>query len=278
LPDWISWSRDGDEDDAGSNAASIGRVLVRGGCDLQTLAHYLGMAAASVHGEYHFHRFGKAIRVDHSACLRLALDGIDKDVMRALEPVAYRRQDFATALTADAAFETYVFSFQSDAVQALYRHRTLGFAVPFGVAQMRNSLDLAHVDRAQLDKRLPDPNARRALDALLADYEHIGLIGEAAFKANLERLLAATTPGARIFIVLGNERVIDKDGTERVHEQHRRINRWIGEVADGSARDVRPLSAAVHIHDPSDMIDVNHYIPKVYHRMSQAIIAAAGRS
>jgi hypothetical protein len=231
-----------------------------------------------VHGEYHFHRFGKAIRVDHSACLRLALDGIDTAMMQALEPVAYRREDFATALTTDAAFETYVFSFQSDAVQALYRHRKLGFAVPFGVAQMRNSLDLARVDRAQLDKRLPDPNARRALDALLAEYEHIGLIGEAAFKANLERLLDATAPGARIFIVLGNERFIDKDGTERVHDQHQRINRWIGEVAAHAARDVRPLSAAAHIHDPSDIIDVNHYVPKVYHRLSEAIVAAAHRS
>jgi FkbH-like protein len=278
MPDWIVWARDGEEDAGGGAGASIGRVLVRGGCDLQTLAHYLGMAAAGVHGEYHFHRFGKAIRVDHSACLRLALDGIDNGMMRALEAVAYRREDFATALTTDAAFETYVFSFQSDAVQALYRHRRLGFAVPFGVAQMRNSLDLAKIDRAQLDKRLPDPNARRALDALLAEYEHIGLIGQAAFKANLERLLAATTPGARIFIVLGNERFFDKDGIERVHEQHQRINRWIGEVAAESALDVRPLSAAAHIHDRSDVIDVNHYVPKVYHRLSEAIIAAAART
>jgi FkbH-like protein len=275
MSDWIAWSRDGEEDSDGGAGGSLGRVLVRGGCDLQTLAHYLGMAAASVRGEYHFHRFGKAIRVDHSACLRLALEGIDADVMRALEPVAYRREDFSTALTTDSAFETYVFSFQSDAVQALYRHRKLGFAVPFGVAQMRNSLDLARVDRAQLDKRLPDPNARRALDALLADYEHIGLIGEAEFKENLQRLLAATTPGARIFIVLGNERFVDKGGIERVHEHHAHINRWIGAVAATSGRDVRPLSPAGHIRDPSDVIDVNHYVPKVYHRLSEAIIAAA---
>jgi FkbH-like protein len=278
TPDWIVWSRDGEDDAASGAGAGLGRVLVRGGCDLQTLAHYLGMAAESVHGEYHFHRFGKAIRVDHSACLRLALDGIEAEVMRALEPIAYRREDFATVLTTEAAFETYVFSFQSDAVQALYRHRKLGFAVPFGVAQMRNSLDLARVDRALLDKRLPDPNARRALDALLADYEHIGLIGEAAFKANLGSLLGATAPGARIFIVLGNERFLDQGGTERVHEHQARINRWIGEVAARSDRDVHPLSLAGHIHDPSDMIDVNHYVPKVYHRLSEAIIAAAARS
>jgi len=278
MPDWISWSHNAEDDAAGATSARLGRVLVRGGCDLQTLAHYLGMAAVSVCGEYHFHRFGKAIRVDHSACVALALSGIDAATMRALEPLAYRREDFVTALTTDAAFETYVFSFQSDAVLALYRHRSLGVTVPFGVAQMRNSLDLAQVDRGQLDKRLPDPNARRALDALLADYVYVGLIGEAAFKANLQQLFDATTPGARIFIVLGNERFIDQSGMERVHEHHARLNRWIADIAGQCGRDVRLINPADHIHHPSDVIDVNHYVPKVYHRLSEAIIGAAGRS
>jgi FkbH-like protein len=275
VPDWITLARDGDGGASDAAEQSLGRVLVRGGCDLQVMAHYLGMSASSVRGEYHFHRFGKAIRVDHSACVRLALDGISDAAMRALEPIAYRRDDFATALAGDEAFDTYLFSFQSDGVQALYRHRTLGISVPFGVAQMRNSLDLATVERAKLEARLPDPNAQKALDALLENYVHTGLIGEAAFKENLQRMLDATTPAARVFIILGNDSFRNARGEMQVHEHHRNINRWISEVAASAGQDVRPLAIAEHIRDPSEMVDVNHFAPKVYYRLSEALVAAA---
>jgi hypothetical protein len=275
MPDWITLARDGDGDASEAAQQSLGRVLVRGGCDLQVMAHYLGMSASSVCGEYHFHRFGKAIRVDHSACVRLALDGISDTAMRALEPIAYRRDDFETALARNEAFDTYLFSFQSDGVQSLYRHRSLGISVPFGVAKMRNSLDLAKVPRARLDARLPDPNARQALDALLENYVHTGLIGEAAFKENLQRMLDATSPGAKVFIILGNENARDAQGEMQVHEHQRSINRWIGEVAANARQDVRPLAIAEHIRDPSEMMDVNHFAPKVYYRLSEALVACA---
>ncbi len=275
VPDWISLARDG-EDAAGAGAgAGLGRVLVRGGCDLQVLAHYLGIAASSVQGEYHFHRFGKAIRVDHSACVRLALEGISESAMQALEEIAYRKEDFETALTRGEAFDTYVFSFQSDAVQALYRHKVHGISVPFGAPSMRNSRDLATLPRAEMEKRLPDPNAMKALDALLANYCFAGVITEEAFKANLSRMIDATAPGAKVFIILGNERFTNAQGVPQVHEHQQRINGWIRDIAASTARDVRPLSVAAHIHHPAEIADVNHFAPKVYHRLAEALVTAA---
>jgi FkbH-like protein len=275
MPDWIRLARDGEADDAAGAGARLGRVLVRGGCDLQVLAHYLGIAATSVHGEYHFHRFGKAIRVDHSACVRLALDGLSEPVLRALEAIAYRKEDFDTALTGGEAFDTYVFSFQSDAVQALYQHKELGISVPFGAPHMRNSRDLSTMTRAEMEKRLPDPLAMQALDALLANYRFAGLITEEVFKANLRRMIDATSPGAKLFIILGNERFTDAKGVARVHEHQQRINCWITDVAATVTRDVRPVPVAEHIHHASEMADVNHFAPKVYYRLSEALIASA---
>jgi FkbH-like protein len=268
APDWIDW---GGADTADARPHGVlGRVLVRGGCDLQAVAHYLGPHAKTLSGEYHFARFGKAIRVDHSACLRLALDGITDETMAALRRIGYRREDFHTALAGPEAFDTYVFSFQSDAVQALYRHRQLGFAVPFGVPQTNNRLDLRAFPSAQMAARLHDPEARAALACLLDEYDFIGTIGEADFKANLERLLAATTPGAAVFILLGREH--HPDG--KPHPEYAQTNRWIADVAAASARDVRPMKVAAHIHAPADMIDINHFSPSVYHRLAEAVITS----
>jgi FkbH-like protein len=269
TPDWIGWG--GADDAAASPSGALGRVLVRGGCDLQAVAHYLGLHASSLRGEYHFARFGRAIRVDHTACLRLALEGIGDDSMRALRRIGYRREDFHTVLGGPEAFDSYVFSFQSDAVQALYRHRLLGFAVPFGMPQTNNRLDLNTLPPAQLAARLHDRQARTALAYLLEEYDFIGPIGEADFKANLHRLLEATTPGARIFIVQGCAH--HPDG--RPHPEHAQINRWIAEVAAGSARDVRPMPMDAHLRAPADMIDINHFVPAAYQRLAEAMIASA---
>ena len=46
------------------------RIVVRGGCDLSSIAHYLKMLTRELVGEFNLYRFGTDIRIDHSEFLR----------------------------------------------------------------------------------------------------------------------------------------------------------------------------------------------------------------
>jgi FkbH-like protein len=248
-------------------------VAARGGCDLQALSHYFRMRSTKVLGEFNVGRIGFDARVDHSTFLRYAIGGVSAEAVQEAAQIGYRTEDFQTGLTsARQGKGLIILSFWSDVAYALYRHRRLGFTVPFalsGRSDHRQDARMAAVEE------LP-PEARRgwmahALARLQSDYDYLGPIGEDQFKENLGVVLRALPSTARVILLSSNTRLKDAtDGVTHTSTDNVRLNQWLCEIAS-----LHPHVQIADIRDgitrESEVLDWTHFDRIVYYRLYQRI-------
>jgi len=276
--DWIAYDAGGSEgaEKREARAEKFGDVTLRGGCDLSAVAHYFEISANSVTREFFTWRNGGPIRTDHSLCLVHALDGVSGATLGELERLGYRREDFDTRVfDARDGNRLIVFSFWIDAAAGVYRHRKLGFRIPFAAP--------AHLvqdpPEGPADLRAPDlierfseePFLRGALAQLRENYEFEGVIGEDSFKANLHEIFTAISPSTRVVCLGANDKWYNP-GIRSVHEYPRQaaLNAWTSDVAK-VYKNVSIVDVRVFLHDRSEAQSVNHFDRMVYFRLYRAL-------
>ncbi len=274
--DWITLEQPdaGGESSAGTKSAS--RMILRGGCDLVALAHYLSHAAETTHLETFIARDGGQIRTDHSVFLRYALAGISAEQQVALEGLGYTEHEFCSTLSTDTQeAQIWVFSFWMDSVMMLYEDRMTGIRAPL----MLPNGWYAPVDVTSLPPEAVEPalvnDAWRARYAHLKDrFDAIGPIKEADFKATAQLLLKRANSKTRIFVLLCTGiRVDKKTGFRSPAPRDIVINGWMREVFEG-APNVRLIEPMRHILSESEMPETNHFNRIVYHRMADEILTS----
>ncbi len=258
-------------------AASLKWVFARGGCDLQALSHYFRTRGAQVHGEFNTGRQGLDVRLDHSACLHHALYGLSDAARQAAMRLGYRDADFVTALSdpdrcATADHGVVILSFWADAAYALYRHRTLQFLVPFALPGRANhALDARTASPSELPPHLRSGEVAQALSALQADYDFVGLIDEATFKAHVARALDALPAQTPAVLLLANTRLWDAQA-KVMHQSAAcmRLNTWVTEAAAHRARTVL-VDVREAIQGEHEVLDWSHFDRIVYFRLYRRI-------
>lgn len=96
--DWVHLDRSLISDERKGEVKGIPRIVLRGGCEMLALAHYLQLLTDKVIGEYVFVRDGISIKIDHSIFLRYSLDRLSESSMTALHSLGYKDEDFLTAV------------------------------------------------------------------------------------------------------------------------------------------------------------------------------------
>ena len=124
--------------------------------------------------------------------LRYAITGLPPGGMDACKRLGYCEEDFRTApFDQRPGIAVWLLSFWSDASFAVYRHRETGVVVPFMFPRWHQSKD---VREAALDD-LPAAHDRSwfadSLENLKENFDYMGVISEALFKANLKTILNA---------------------------------------------------------------------------------------
>lgn len=258
--------------DAALTDVSFRWVFARGGCDLQALSHYFRTRGAEVHGEFNTGRHGLDVRLDHSACLHHALYGLSDAARQASTRLGYREEDFVTALCDPADTGAVILSFWADAAYALYRHRTLQFLVPFALpGRADHALDARTASPSELPPHLQSGEVTQALSALQADYDFVGLIDEATFKAHVGGALDAVPEQTPAVVLLANTRLWDA----QAQVMHRsaactRLNTWVAEAAAHRARTVL-VDVREAIEGEHEVLDWSHFDRIVYFRLYRRI-------
>jgi hypothetical protein len=95
--DWINFA-EFNQDDAAQHAgaARIGEVRIRGGCELDAVAHYLRLHTDSMVSETNRPRGAFFIRYDSSALLLSSLIAPPASMQRELQDIGYASEDLAT--------------------------------------------------------------------------------------------------------------------------------------------------------------------------------------
>lgn len=280
--DWITL----EDATAGMESAAIAPsdhrfswVAARGGCDLQALSHYFKMTSPQVLGEFNVGRGGFDARVDHSVFLRYALTGLSPDAVTEATRIGYRAEDFKTTLNQPRSGSgLLILSFWADTAYALYRHRGLGFALPFALSGRANHvLDARQAAPEEMPANLRNGWMAAALRTLQSDYEYLGMISEELFKENLRLILRALPADTPVVLVEANTTLYDREhGVTHTSSDNINLNRWMSEVAGEFP--------AAHIIDIRDVIageaevaDWSHFDRIVYYRLYERICAVVRR-
>src|SRR5262249_44598410 len=149
--------------------------------------------ADEIHVEQHVTRDDRQIRADHSAFLRLALDGLSPAAVASLVELGYAPEDWTSALTLpngeSEARQTWLLSFWPDSFSMLYRHKQLGVVVPFTLPNDPHAaVDITSLDDAYLSRFVTTPRQRSAVEALRRDYVAVGPSDEKFVRSTLRSL------------------------------------------------------------------------------------------
>lgn len=279
IVDWIEVaSKEPQHNNAPLNAtkrsSDASRILVRGGCELMPVAHYLNLITDKVIGEYAFNRDHIQIRIEHSVFLRHALEGLTQEASESFQSLGFRPEDFTTRLfDSSSDRDVLLFSFWADAGISIYRHKTLGIRIPFNAFPAVVGVhDLTGYEEHQIDPRFKDHWIVPALRVLKTDYVFEGPIREALFKENFKTILSRVARTIQVFIIGCNEQHFDANGKKSVLSWRVDVNKWCRDLAS-SYPNVSLLDFASFIRDESDFDrrDPNHFHRLVYFRMYEEI-------
>jgi FkbH-like protein len=289
MPSWVSLGDERDKLGAGgaTGAPSAPRVLMKGGCDIGPLVHYLrdydflvdeesGMA--DVHGiqslRGHSEDLLASLRRSGAEASTPEPEGIFVDPTR-----------FETRVWGQE-FDVLVYSPMVDYLQHLYRDRKTGEILPFGGFTPVTAETIEHwLSRSQVAQwRRRDPNTadghlwefvlRRFVDR----YECLGQITPDRFVENLRVLRDRLDSRIPLVILNGAEVEVANEQEPNAHARHALMNaaleRFVAESGDCYMVDVRK-----HVCSPGDVTDnIRHYTARAAFGVAADIAATITRA
>jgi FkbH-like protein len=275
--DWISVTSGSEAVEVKPSKKVLDRLVLRGGCDLGALSHYLAHLAEEQYIEINSARDDRQIRIDHSAFLRFSMDGIAQQEQESLKKLGYVPADWESGLAvpfAPNAKVAWILSFWVDSFAVLYKHRELGTVVPFSMPKSPHVLvDVTALPSEKVNELVTNESQQAAFDALKQDYVAIGKTSEEMLRSAMRKILDKAGSNAQIFVMLGPESWKDaRTGNVLPRPAETAVNRWI--------RDELGSSPHVHLLEITDFADPDiarsealHLDRLVYKKVADAIQA-----
>jgi FkbH-like protein len=274
--DWVTIGTADDRGKAKEDAFLVDSMVVRGGCDLTAVGHYLMNSVRHLSPEFNTTRNHMSIRLDHSAVLRLGAEGVSPEAMKSLRALGYTESDFDSAIFSLPEGGIAVLSFAVDAFLVTYRHKRLGFRVPFwnpDKATFGNK-DMTIPDNAVMERLADKPGPLVAAWEVLTNYVFEGYISAAQFKENLAITLDRLGPGVRVFVLGPNDHFVHR-GELTYSERHFEQNVWIKDVLKAYPN-ARYVNVRDYIHSDAEVLgNVDHFDRSVYYRIYEGLMAMA---
>ena len=258
---------------------TIPEVRLRGGCDLDAVAHYFRLVAKNVHTETNRTRAPLFVRMDTTVQLVPALDGITASFREAASSLGFAADDFDSQFLAPAIRGTMlVYSPWGDISQALYRHKSGGFRIPVNVHIHDDLTRISDDDLSAALKKLKLDKAQRAaitsiVEILRSEYKYELHTPVRVAIETIRRLFERIPAGARLFFILPHEWYKEGDHLLPRAVEYNRAVRAL--ATDYPA--VTLMSMNDIVHGAGDMQDsFDHFDRVVYFRLYQKIMQAIG--
>jgi len=260
--DWISYRLESDTDSALEEAGETG-ILLCGGCDLESVAHYLQPVTK------HFRLFantihlGGELRRDHSSIVAYSAQAPDEQELACLKSCGYRTED----LNIDFSSGTYgliVFSFWADLYYSTYRQHSGKTLLTYTPSNLGYN-NLTHFFEPDLRNAGVPQEGLDVFRYFKANMMHVGQSSEADFKNNLHKIFSAI-PATTHIVVLGSS-----EGFSHVHgailDRHLVLNQWQAEVA-ANFTNVEVVQIDTFIKSDAEQVTDTHFTRVVYQRLA----------
>ncbi|MBV1835460.1 hypothetical protein [Novacetimonas pomaceti] len=275
--DWMQLDDSAGSEISNDSINKVSRIVVRGGCDLLAVSHYFRLLTDDLIEEMFFYRSPFVIRLDHTQLLCLALSTHSAAANISLTNLGYKAEDFQSALTTgNGGSEIWLLAFWADNLFPLFRHRELGFRVPFCVQPLdaKGYHNFLHFNVDDLDAVLgsdygPEIIAqiRTALIELQANYEYDGITTPDMFVETITQLLQWSSERTHIFILSPPQ----KDANGRNIDNNIKMDFLLRSLAR-SAHNLTVISIEDYIESRTEQdSNSSHFSRTVYFRLFEDI-------
>jgi len=270
--DWISLADGRASAEAITAPKLLDRLVLRGGCDLNAMCHYLAGMAEHTHIELNTSRDDRQFRIDTLMLLNWIFDPMPEEVREALLAIGYQPSDWQSGLALPPGPRTvWALSFWTDSFLYLYKHKTLDLTVPFLMQGDPHALqDVTFMNEAEAQANLTNGQNFDHWQALRANFWGIGNIFEELVTTALDKLLAAAGE-AMIIIILAPEDWLATDGLRRDRPAERRFNGFL-RAALADKPNVHLLDFAQFVPPDKAVPEMFHYDRIIYRRAATHII------
>jgi hypothetical protein len=261
-------------------ARPIPEVRLRGGCEMDALAHYFGPYTPRCHREGSLRRGPFFVTKDCSHHLATPSElPLSDDFIALAEKCGFIRPDFESEIFAPCdAGSLLIYSSWGD-IRPAYKHRASGrllTALPRGIPNNVMRMSYEEVNDILVQCDLPEAEydlVRSAVVALQGEAEWAGHSGEDEAKQHLRRVFSAVPDGCKIAILALDEYWKNKGEPPISNLRAATYNSWLSEIAVQFGAMVFAIGDYVESEDERE--STGHFDRIVYYRLASAIISWA---
>lgn len=273
--DWISFTDAGDAGAKPHATRIVDQLVLRGGCDLAAVSHYLSDLANECFIEHHLVRDDRAIRIDHSAFLGLALTEVPAEADRDFAALGYIASDYTSAIAnegGEGGTAVWFLSFWIDSFAVLYRHKQTGLLIPFALPQNPHmTVDVTALSEDYLAPFTDSPARRAAVTTLENAFEFHGQSDAGTMRPILRKLVERAGPDTLICILLGPETWVDQSSGQVVRRDgEAAVNGWIRDEL-GQENNVVLMDVRDFVEPGTSQDEPLHFDRLVYLRVADAV-------
>jgi FkbH-like protein len=257
-------------------------IRVTGGCEANSVAHYLGAYCDKVAVTGNFQAGALFVRVNSCFLLLSAVDHTDRVFEEEMALLGISAPLLGTDYFRDAPEGTiFVFNGGMDAFGAIHRvrHRLHGWEIHATSGDSADFVSGSAEDIARLVAEAKSDAERRQLEFatrhIRENYETVGGDSGSALESAMEELVRRVPQGCKLVILLDDERRRSKRAGVRIKRERVRYNEWARSFA---ARfpfvGVTSFSDAIQSEDEI-LQGGNHYARMVYWRAAEKIVEVA---
>lgn len=277
--DWINTAPA--STDAASTSLDIPEVVLRGGCELDSIAHYFQLQSSRVLSETNRLEWLVFLKYNTSTNLLLTRRSLDAEAIGELRVLGFGPDDLASGLWQVRPGGIGIFCGWSDAYATRYRHRRLGFEVAFDLDRRNRSLcDFSDEDFADYAAELGltaegQGHVRQFVDHVRLHYDALpSALAEDELRANMRAICAGFPADATLFLLLVHERGVGG-------EPRRFYDRADGPPYNAVLRETAREFANVEVVDIGKFVTseddcqliVDHFDRRIYHDLYREMLA-----
>lgn len=282
VVDWIKLAKTLD-DGADSFSRLAPEIRVHGGCEANSIAHYLGAYSDSVVVTGNFHAGTNFFRINGSSLLLSACDRAGPDFVEEAKALGAPYSLLTSKYFSDALEGTiFVLGAQLDVQgSSRYRHKRAGWEVfvePHGLA----GINLITASDEEIEERLKSlkfsaeavAEIAAAAQHVRANYDNVYFDTDGMLPSLMKSIFDAIPVGSKLVLVLDHHRVRDLNGEVLDAPWVTGYSNKIGGLVAGYPF-VATVSFSDFIQNDSEiLIGGNHYDRMVYYRIARGIVAA----
>lgn len=279
IVDWITFDSEPELVRAASTVSRVPQIFLRGGCDLDSVAHYLRYHCDLLVSETNFIRDGQFIRKDSLVNLWTGTQDFTKAKLKALDELGFGEQDFQSHFVNNARpGDVVILSLWAELMLHSYKHKHDELHI---LMQLRPlSLNYAANQPEDLSRALHDAGLTPAQSDvfvnrcnIIKDKYNSDFFDAPLLKAYFFEILNRIPDGVRIIILLPSEKFRNDDKKVTISKTHVQARLDIQKIAN-EREHVRTVDIMESIAHDSEYVDVAHFSRMVYYRIYRQILDA----